>query len=212
MFPRKTRLQSCFNREDTAQKNVKCKLCKKIVVTSQGNTSNLFHHLQYNHVVEFEEVKKARRVQEAAKSASRQQSLTEAFANTQKYERTSKRWIEITNAIGYHVAKDMAPIATVECKGFKHLMKTVDKRYGLPSQKYFSKTVIPSMYRPEREKVAAELRYIKHVAATSDLWSSRTMDPYISLTVHYIDENWKLRTRVLAYFPSDHTGEMVEQG
>ncbi|KAK0132098.1 Zinc finger BED domain-containing protein 1 [Merluccius polli] len=70
------------------------------------------------------------------------------------------------------------------------------------------------MYTTEREKVAAEFRHIKHFAATSDLWSSRTMDPYISLTVHYIDEKWKLRTRVLetAYFPSDHTGEMIGEG
>ncbi|XP_039465202.1 E3 SUMO-protein ligase ZBED1-like [Oreochromis aureus] len=93
-------------------------------------------------------------------------------------------------------------------------MKIIDKRYELPSRKYFSKTIIPSMYSTEREKVAAELRYVKHVAATSDLWSSRTMEPYISLTVHYIDNKWELRTRVLetAYFPSDHTGEMVGQG
>lgn len=90
--------------------------------------------------------------------------------------------MEITNAI------DMAPIATMESK-------------------YISKTLIPSMYRTEREKVAAELRYVKYVATTSDLWSSRTMDPYISLTVHYIDDKWKL-----AYFPSDHMGEMVGQG
>lgn len=117
-------------------------------------------------------------------------------------------------ARNHHIAKDMAPIATVERNGFRHFMKIIDKRYELPSRKYFSKTIIPSMYSTEREKVAAELRYVKHVAATSDLWSSRTMEPYISLTVHYIDNKWELRTRVLetAYFPSDHTGEMVGQG
>ena len=78
-----------FKREDTAQKTVICKVCRNTVVTSQGNTSNLFHHLQYNHVVEFEEIKKAQSEKRSggpAKSASRQQSLTEAFANTQQYE------------------------------------------------------------------------------------------------------------------------------
>ncbi|XP_025753343.1 zinc finger BED domain-containing protein 1-like [Oreochromis niloticus] len=201
------------------KKIVKCKLCKKTVASSQGNTTNLFHHLQHNHVIQFEDIKKAqseKRLGGPAKTSSstRQRSITEAFTSTQLYERTSKRWQEITNAIGYHIAKDMAPIATVERNGFRHFMKIIDKRYELPSRKYFSKTIIPSMYSTEREKVAAELRYVKHVAATSDLWSSRTMEPYISLTVHYIDNKWELRTRVLetAYFPSDHMGEMVGQG
>ncbi|XP_051805338.1 E3 SUMO-protein ligase ZBED1-like isoform X1 [Acanthochromis polyacanthus] len=119
----------------------------------------------------------------------------------------------MTNAIGYHIAKDMAPIATVERTGFKRLMNTADKRYAIPSRKYFSQTVLPNMFKTEREKVAAELKHLKHFAATSDLWSSRTMEPYLSLTVHFIDE-WQLRTRVLetAYFPTEHTGEMIAQG
>lgn len=40
-----------FNKDDIDQKIVKCKLCKKTVASSQGNTTNLFHHLQHNHVI-----------------------------------------------------------------------------------------------------------------------------------------------------------------
>lgn len=81
-------------------------------------------------------------------------------------------------------------------------------------RKYFLQTVLLNMYNTEREKVAAELRYVKHYAVTFDLWSSRTMEPYMSLTVHYIDDKWQLLTRVFetAYFPNDHTGDMIAQG
>lgn len=70
------------------------------------------------------------------------------------------------------------------------------------------------MYQTCRKKVAAELKSVKHFAATSDLWSSRMMEPYLSLTLHYIDDEWKLHNRCLetAYFPVDHTSEMIAQG
>ncbi|XP_060764691.1 E3 SUMO-protein ligase ZBED1-like [Neoarius graeffei] len=48
----------------------------------------------------------------------------------------------------------------------------------------------------------------------TDLWSSRTMEPYLSLTVHYIDEDFQIKNRCLqtSFFPQDHTGEAIAQG
>ena len=34
-------------------------------------------------------------------------------------------------------------------------------------------------------------------SATTELWSSVGMEPYISLTVHYVDGKWKLRSKCL---------------
>ncbi len=102
-----------FHKDDVEQKNTKCKVCLKTVVTTQSNASNLYHHLEHNHAVEFEDVRKAQSSKQGSRSATpRQQPITEAFAGATPYERTSKRWIEITNAIAYHIAKDMAPIVT----------------------------------------------------------------------------------------------------
>ena len=40
------------------------------------------------------------------------------------------------------------------------------------------------------------------------MWSSINMEPYLSFTVYYIDDNWKLRSIALqtVYVPQDHTG------
>ncbi len=56
--------------------------------------------------------------------------------------------------------------------------------------------------------------YSKRYGATTDLWSSRTMQPYISLTVHFVNDDWTLRSVCLqtAYFPDDHKGEIIPQG
>jgi hypothetical protein len=49
---------------------------------------------------------------------------------------------------------------------------------------------------------------MKFYSCTSDGWSSLARDPYVSLTVHYIDNDWKLQTKCLAtmYLPENHTG------
>ena len=46
------------------------------------------------------------------------------------------------------------------------------------------------------------------------MWSSRTTEPYLSLTVHFANDNFELKSRCLqtAYFPTDHTGENIALG
>ena len=36
----------------------------------------------------------------------------------------------------------------------------------------------------------------------------------MSLTIHFVDQEWNLKTRCLetAYFPKDHTGEIIAEG
>lgn len=55
---------------------------------------------------------------------------------------------------------------------------------------------------------------VEYFATTTDLWSSRTMEPYMSLTIHYIDGNFAMKSRCLqtSFFPQDHTGESIAQG
>ncbi|XP_073344944.1 E3 SUMO-protein ligase ZBED1-like [Pagrus major] len=108
----------------------------------------------------------------------------------------------------------MVPFQTVERSGFVGMISTLDSRYVVPSRKYFSEVEIPKLHGEVRDQVETELREIKHYATTTDLWSSRTMDPYISLTIHFIDDEWKLCSKCLqtSYFPDDHTGELIAQG
>lgn len=44
------------------------------------------------------------------------------------------------------------------------------------------------MYTQTRNRVMLELKDVEHFACMTDLWSSRTTEPYIRLTVHYIDQ------------------------
>ncbi|XP_073667609.1 E3 SUMO-protein ligase ZBED1-like [Paramisgurnus dabryanus] len=213
-----------FQKSDVDQTTILCKCCRAKIQAKGGNTSNLLQHLSRKHVLEYQECMKLKSADSAPstsagntgkpKEKSSQMSLKDAFARGTFYDRKSKRWIEITNSITNHIAKDMVPLITVEKDGFKQMIKTLDPRYEMPSRKYFSQVAIPNLYQKHRAKLETDLATVHHFAATTDLWSSRTMEPYLSLTVHFISEEWVLQSHCLqtSYFPNDHTGEFLAAG
>ncbi|XP_033931523.1 E3 SUMO-protein ligase ZBED1-like [Pseudochaenichthys georgianus] len=94
------------------------------------------------------------------------------------------------------------------------MIHSLDKRYVIPSRTYFSQVAIPDLYEKCTAKVETELSKVEYYAVTTDLWSSRTTEPYISLTVHFIDEDFTLKSRCLqtAFFPENHTSDNIAAG
>lgn len=94
------------------------------------------------------------------------------------------------------------------------MLNVLDARYVVPSRKYFADVALPHLYNTTREKIRSELEEMQFYSATTDLWSSRTMQPYLSLTVHYINTSLTLRSICLqtAYFPDNHTGDIIAHG
>ena len=85
------------------------------------------------------------------------------------------------------IAKEMLLIYTVEKEGFRQMLMAFDSRYQLQSRHYFSRTAIPTLYAQVRESVIRNLQQAQFYGATTDLWSSVTVEPYINFTVHYVD-------------------------
>lgn len=93
-------------------------------------------------------------------------------------------------------------------EGLKFLVNTLDKWYVIPLHNYFSMVALPVMYRKRRGEIESDLANVKYFATTTDLWSSRTMDPYMSLTVHYINENFAMQLMLAkVFFPRKITQE-----
>jgi hypothetical protein len=138
-----------------------------------------------------------------------QQTISQSFERVQKYERKGKRWRELTDSVTYFLAKGMLPLNTVEKPGFKKMISSFDNRYEVPSRTYFSRTAIPALYDVVRSNVQLEITKVHYYSSTTDLWSSVGLCPYISFTIHYIDDQWNLRSRCLQtqFLPQDHTGE-----
>lgn len=215
-----------YRTSDKLQVSACCKMCRRVVPTSSGNTSNLFHHLKQFHPIEHSESQKMRYWQHkslsqpetippssspkpaVSKEKPMQQTQMAAFM---PYDKQSKRHKDITKAVTNFLAKDMMSFSTVENVGFRKMISVIDPRYELPGRKYFSRTAIPALYGEVRERVEEQLKSVSYFATTADLWSSRTSEPYLSLTVHFIDQDWKLVSLCLqtVYFHEDHTGEAI---
>jgi len=98
------------------------------------------------------------------------------------------------------MAKEMIPIYTVENPGFRRMVTKLDPRYKLPSRKYFTKTTLPSLYSETRDKVGKELQEAEYYSVTTDLWSSSgKLEPYLAVTVHYINKAWELKSHYFSY-------------
>ena len=201
-----------------------CKLCfrstghlPKPVAVHGGNTSNLFSHLRVRHAAVHAEVKAAMATKEASKStckSSHQQvTLADTLNKGQAYPRGSRKWKELTDSVTRCIAKDMMPLCTVEKEGFRNLVHTLDPRYDLPSRKYLTTKALPDLYSKTREAVMAEVSNAQFFSGTTDMWSSSSMDPYISFTVHFISDDWKLSNYCLEtlFLPQDHTGENIAE-
>lgn len=205
-----------FVASDMEQTAPRCKVC--LAVATKGScTTNLLQHLKQRHAAEWERCCSLRKEQDRGSpstATTKQPSVLETFTNCIPYDKKGARWKAITDAVAMYIAKDMVPIYTVEKPGFIHLLKVLDPRYVLPSRKYFSDVALPQLYNSTRQRIAAELDGVSFYSATTDLWSSRVMQPYLSLTLHFINDDWTLRSVCLqtAYFHDEHKGEIIAQG
>ena len=147
-----------------------------------------------------------------AETSSKQATLSETISRSAKYLSDSAQAKELNRAVTYYIAKDSVPISTVEKPGFKHMVSKLNPRYQLPSRRHFSDFEIPRLYSHVKDNiVAASLKDATFFAATTDFWTSGTCHPYLTITVHFIDREWDLKSFSLdtAALYEDHTGENI---
>ena len=103
----------------------------------------------------------------------------------------------------------MLPIYTVE-RELRHF----NPRYQLPGRNYFTRVAIPSLYTATKEAVQQKIKNeMDFFAATTDLRSSASMEPYLSFSIHFIDHSWNLKSFCLQsqFMPEDHTGVNISE-
>ncbi len=114
--------------------------------------------------------------------------------------------------VTYCIAKDSLPLRIVEKDRFKRMLKEFDSRYQLPSRNYISRVSVPGLYMETVQRVKEKLSSASYFASTTDMWSSIVgLRPYMSYTIHFIDEEWNLQSISLGthYLPEDHTATIL---
>ena len=85
--------------------------------------------------------------------------------------------------------------------------------YANSSIEYWSRNTAASdvlkIYEREKQKLRKILvEFPGRVCLTTDLWRAITIEGYLCLTAHYVDDDWNLQAKILAFvaFPPPHTG------
>ncbi|KAK7915974.1 hypothetical protein WMY93_011735, partial [Mugilogobius chulae] len=189
-----------------------CKLCLACTPYTTGNTTNMSAHLRRHHP----QVSLTGTGKQQVTGQKSDQSIADLFQKS--YSFTSDKHKKITHAVAVYIAKALQPYSMVENEGFCYLMKTMDPRYAVPSRTYFTSNVIPGLYDKARQNIVDDLAKSNNLALTTDSWTSRATESYLTITVHYIvDSDWQIKSAVLQTRPlyeshtSAHLSEELKQ-
>ena len=184
-----------------------CKHCNANVSRGGNNarsysTSNLAKHLLTKHRDEYlkavpsdTEMSKSENAvcssDVASGSVTAKQPTLIGFMEKKKiFDINDKRALAITELIGRMIVIDLQPFSIVEDQGFIELVEHFEPRYVMPSRKYFATTVLDGLYNRCKTRLHQMIENQEFLSLTTDIWTSRARDGFISLTGHFIDSNW----------------------
>ena len=109
-------------------------------------------------------------------------------------------------------AIDYRPISIVNGKGFKSFMATVEPSYVVPCHTTI-RNYVHRAYVEAKESMLKVVQAQASVAMTTDMWTSHATQGYITLTSHFVNDKWELRSQILATrsVSDRHTGENISQ-
>ncbi|XP_073728840.1 E3 SUMO-protein ligase ZBED1-like [Misgurnus anguillicaudatus] len=104
----------------------------------------------------------------------------------------------------------MQPLSVVEDKGFRAFVNTLDPKYRIPCRQT-TKQLILERYSKEKQALKDQLTAVQSVCLTTDLWTSVAMESYISVTAHYISDDFSLQSKLLEVegFEGRHTADAI---
>ncbi|XP_073729765.1 E3 SUMO-protein ligase ZBED1-like [Misgurnus anguillicaudatus] len=110
------------------------------------------------------------------------------------------------------IAKDMLPISVVEGDGFRELINFIQPDYSIPSRGTVTNR-LKDQYEQKKEELKMALSSVEKIALTTDCWTALTRESYITITCHYIDCEWQMKSAVLLTesFSDRHTSEKLAE-
>lgn len=177
--------------KDNDNSKVRCDICKK-EFAYHGTTSNMRDHLSRVHKDQYKR---------PTGSGSTQLSL-----------HCVRKCSEARTAVIHQllldlVVLDIRPLSIVEGQGMKRLLSYLEPGYTPLSRKHLSKLLFKK-YDVKLPLLKETLTSATGIAVTSDIWTSNSMESYMSITTHYISSKWEMESNILKtlHFPERHTG------
>ena len=178
-----------------------CKDSKTIAIHIKvcgGSTQSLRNHIKFHHKKEFRDMEKEEadevkvkerigvKVGNTPKISEAFQKMTKVDPQGQKQARYDKKLLEL-------LASKFVPFGIVDSDEFKSFVEELDRSINLKTGRTYSRQMEHFAEEVLMEvKKAVDEFCTASAAITTDLWTSRTRDSYISTTLHFVDELFRL--------------------
>ena len=193
-----------------------CLLCQVNICFSKGNGNSVYRHVEKHHKRKLDELVEG--IKHNSQKKVKTAHLSTYFSNMVKEQdmkmASKDDQLHAEALIVKWVSKSLRPFKIVEDKGFVDICNFLSRLRGqfkVPSR---TKTRDQMMGLSEyvmklvKKNLVNEMNYY---SLTTDIWSSRVMQSFMALTLHYLTENFELKAAVLEVKPlvGSHTGEFI---
>ena len=201
----------------------KCNTCDKEYASKGGTTSALINHLKANHNDLYQQylaetkakgnpTKKRAGDPPASQPKMKQKKIFDCIPESDEALNNA-----ITDAIVDFLADSGVAFKIVGLESFHNLMRIANRRIKLKHPVTYSRLVrvkADEIRKDLLDIITAVKPDLTCISFTTDMWTSRAGNPFMSLTIHFIDKNWELHrwTPYVAPFPAMHTGRNIALG
>ncbi|CAH9092015.1 unnamed protein product [Cuscuta europaea] len=190
--------------EKTEKWYASCNHCKKeFSLGTSGGYGSLKRHLQSAHFVEYAKIEKGKG----------KQTQISRFANSQPFGNFSYDDKKHLTGMSHLIVEENLPFIFSESLALRdYAQGTLNPQFRNYSRKTIKKEVI-RQYNLEKEKLQIFFaNFDGRVSICSDIWEDTYHHLYyLGLTAHYIDDDWNMHKRVLAFreFNDRHTADNI---
>jgi len=189
-----------------------CKHCSKLISVSA--TTNMWRHMKDSHPLTLNRDD----ISDKPTNRFKQAQLLNDMSLKQKTipKITQQQQFVFDQLVVDMVIQDLMPLNTVEKTGFQSFVAGLKPGYVLPSRGKFNE-LLDTRFDEKNKKLMEMCHVVKYLSYTTDLWKSAAKDYYISIALHFIDDNWKLcsplicTTHVKGSHKKDLIGKLVAE-
>ena len=168
-----------------------CNACGKSYTCKGGTTSSLWNHMKASHkeiMAQIDAVKatKKRPADEPASKPAKQVKLTDCIPESAE---------SLNKALDEALVELFADSGIAGLKSFEKVLKVANKRIKLKDPRTYSR-MTKLKAKEIKEEILEIIEAVKGdlncCGFTTDMWTSAAGDPFMSLSLHFIDKDWVL--------------------
>ena len=196
-----------------------CTKCKTRIKWNVKNPKPVQRHMTKYHQDYLTQARKKRKALDATDCESKTTTINHNFSKKLRKDLPPASKSDQTKGemmLVKWIAESLRPFLLVEDRGFLDMIDflcTLHRQFHVPSRTKvrnqlvaFGEVVLSKM----KEKINNEITFF---SATTDIWSSRSMDSFMAITLHELTEDFEMINLTLEVEPlqGKHTGDFIHQ-